>query len=102
MDGTAHLIDWKKLLTYRISRITKMTMTSANPPTAVGRELVITRMFNAPREHVFQMWTDPLHLSKWWSPKHFTNPVCEVDARPGGSLHVVMQDPDGGQYPMTG
>jgi uncharacterized protein YndB with AHSA1/START domain len=49
---------------------------------AERRELVLSRVFDAPRELVFQAWTDPKHLAQWWGPKGFTNPVCEVDARP--------------------
>lgn len=67
-----------------------------------GRELVLTRVFDAPRALVFQAWTDPRHVARWWGPKCFTNPVCEWDARPGGSIHVEMTAPDGVVYPMKG
>jgi uncharacterized protein YndB with AHSA1/START domain len=66
------------------------------------RELVITRIFDAPRELVFKLWTDPKHLSQWWGPKGFTTPVCEFEARPGGFFHVDMQGPDGTLYPGGG
>ena len=66
------------------------------------RELTITRVLAAPRELVFKAWTDPAHLARWWGPKGFTNPVCEVDARVGGALRIVMRSPDGGEYPMKG
>ena len=66
------------------------------------RELVLTRIIDAPRELVFQAWTDPKHLAQWWGPKRFTNPVCEVDARPGGALRIVMRAPNGADYPMVG
>ena len=66
------------------------------------RELTITRVLAAPRELVFKAWTDPAHLARWWGPKGFTNPVCEVDARVGGALRVVMRSPDGSEYPMKG
>ena len=49
----------------------------------VGRTLVITRVFDAPRRLVFKTWIDPVHLEQWWGPEGFTNPVCEADARPG-------------------
>jgi uncharacterized protein YndB with AHSA1/START domain len=51
---------------------------------------------------VFPLWTDPQHLSKWWGPSGFTNPVCEVDARPGGELKITMRAPDGTEHPMKG
>jgi uncharacterized protein YndB with AHSA1/START domain len=78
-------------------------MTSADDiKTFAERELTITRIFNAPREIVFKAWTDPKELAKWWGPKTFTNPVCEVDLKPGGALRIVMRAPDGAEYPMQG
>jgi uncharacterized protein YndB with AHSA1/START domain len=73
--------------------------TAANP---LERELVITRVFDAPRDLVFQAWTDPKHLAGWWGPKGWTNPVCEADARVGGAWHIVMRAPDGSEYPGGG
>lgn len=66
------------------------------------REAEITRTFNAPRDLVFNAWTDPQHVAQWWGPATFTNPVCEVDARPGGKILIHMQAPDGSVFPMTG
>jgi uncharacterized protein YndB with AHSA1/START domain len=68
----------------------------------VRQEVNITRIFDAPRELVFKMWTDPDLVEKWWGPKDFTNPVCKLDARVGGSMRIVMQGPDGMQYPTKG
>jgi uncharacterized protein YndB with AHSA1/START domain len=68
----------------------------------VRQEVNITRIFDAPRELVFKMWTDPDLLEKWWGPKDFTNPVCKLDARVGGSMRIVMQGPDGMKYPTRG
>jgi uncharacterized protein YndB with AHSA1/START domain len=67
-----------------------------------SRELTITRVFAAPRSLVFEMWTDPKHMAQWWGPNGFTNPVCDIDARPGGALRIVMRAPDGAEYPMRG
>ena len=69
---------------------------------AATREITLTRIIDAPRELVFRMWTDPAHLAKWWGPRDFTNPVCEIDARPGGAIRIVMRAPDGTDYPMAG
>jgi len=66
------------------------------------REIVITRIFDAPRALVFQAWTDPQHLSQWFGPTVFTNPVCEVDPRVGGAWRIVMRAPDGSEYPCGG
>ena len=71
-------------------------------PKTMERELIITRILDAPREPVFRAWTDPAHLARWWGPKGFTNPVCEADVRPGGVLRIVMRGPDGSEYPMKG
>lgn len=60
------------------------------------------RVFEAPRELVFKAWTDPKHLAQWWGPHGFTNPVCEVDARPGGAIRIDMRGPDGTVYPLRG
>ena len=66
------------------------------------RDLRVTRIFDAPRELVFKMWTDSAHLAKWWGPKGFTNPVCEVDPKPGGAIYIVMRAAHGVDHPMNG
>jgi uncharacterized protein YndB with AHSA1/START domain len=78
-----------------------MTATTNRKPSAT-RELTITRVFDAPRSLVFKMWTDPKHMARWWGPHGFTNPVCELDVRPGGAIRIDMRGPDGVVYPMTG
>ena len=62
------------------------------------REVVVTRVLDAPREIVFDMWTDPKHLAQWWGPNGFTNTIHEMDARPGGVWRLVMHGPDGRDY----
>ena len=64
--------------------------------------MVATRVFDVPREVVFRAWTDRDQLQRWWGPKGFTNPVCEVDVRPGSAIRIDMRAPDGVVYPMTG
>ena len=66
------------------------------------RELVITRIFDAPRELVFKAWTEPEHLMRWVGPQHFTLPVCKVDLRVGGKYLYCMRSPDGQDYYSTG
>lgn len=63
------------------------------------RRLEIEREFDAPRDLVWKMFADPYHLSRWWGPKGFTNPVVELDFREGGRWHHVMRGPDGRDYP---
>ncbi|MBD1875555.1 SRPBCC domain-containing protein [Nodosilinea sp. FACHB-131] len=66
------------------------------------REIVITRLFNAPRDLVWQAWTDPAHIAQWWGPEGFTTRVEEMDLRPGGQSRYVMVGPDGTEYPVQG
>jgi len=66
------------------------------------RELILTRVFNAPRALVYQAWTDPKHLAQWWGPTGFTNPVCELDLKIHGEIRIDMRAPDGTIYPMSG
>lgn len=75
-------------------------MSQANSPAI--EKVVITRIFDAPRELVFQAWIEPEHLMQWWGPHYFTCPHAEIDARPGGAFLFQMQDPEGKLYPTTG
>ena len=69
---------------------------------SAGREIVITRVFDAPRELVWKAWTDPEHLMRWWGPKEFTSPACKVDLRVGGKYVFCMRSPEGQDYWSTG
>lgn len=64
--------------------------------------LTLTRVFDAPREVVWNAWTDPRQMAIWWGPKGFTNPTCKMDVRPGGKIYIDMTGPDGTSYPMGG
>ncbi len=59
------------------------------------RELVITRIFDAPRRLVFKMWTEPEHLVRWWGPSGFTTISGRMDVRTGGVWSRSMRAPDG-------
>jgi uncharacterized protein YndB with AHSA1/START domain len=74
----------------------------AHLPAMVVQELVTTRIFDAPRELVFRAWTERDRLQRWWGPRGFTNPRCDVDVRPGGAIRIDMRGPDGTVYPMIG
>ncbi len=65
---------------------------------STAEELVITRVFDAPRDLVFKAWTDPVQLMRWWGPKHFTTPVVTVDLRVGGVFHYCMRSPEGQDF----
>lgn len=62
----------------------------------------LSRDFPATREGVFRAWTEPHLLADWWGRHDFTNPVCEIDARSGGTYCIVMRSPDGIDYPLHG
>jgi uncharacterized protein YndB with AHSA1/START domain len=64
-----------------------------------ARSIGATRVFDAPRELVFDTWTDAKHISNWWGPRGFTTTTQEMDVRPGGQWIFVMHGPDGTDYP---
>jgi len=67
-------------------------------PTA-DREIVLTRVFDAPRELVWEAMVDPKHVVQWWGPYGFTTTIEKMDVRPGGAWKHVMHGPDGTDYP---
>ena len=71
-----------------------MTDTAETAPIS-DRELVLTRLIDAPRAKLFRAWTEPELLKQWFAPLPYTTPVAELDVRPGGRCFVVMRDPDG-------
>ena len=70
--------------------------------TAAERELVITRVFDAPRPLVFKAWTEPDRLVRWWGPQGFTTPSCTTDVRPGGAFRFCMRSPEGTDHWLRG
>jgi uncharacterized protein YndB with AHSA1/START domain len=72
-------------------------------PAETGRQtVVLERAFDAPRDLVFRVFTDPVHLARWWVPYPLTCAVMEFDARPGGSLRFVMQASKDLLFPYRG
>lgn len=63
------------------------------------RDLVVTRVFDAPIELVWKAWTEPEHVMQWWGPDYFTSPSAKIDFREGGTSLVCMRAPKefGGQ-----
>jgi uncharacterized protein YndB with AHSA1/START domain len=72
------------------------TATDIKPSEALT--ITSTRVFDAPRELVFKVWTEPEHVAQWWGPNGFTNTIHEMDVRPGGVWRFVMHGPDGVDY----
>jgi uncharacterized protein YndB with AHSA1/START domain len=66
--------------------------------TIADREVVITRILNAPRELVWEAWTNPKHIVNWWGPDGFTTTIEKMDFRVGGEWRYMMIGPDGTRY----
>lgn len=75
---------------------------TAHPPPSTGtsdREIVATRVFSAPRELVWEAWTNPVHVAQWWGPRGFSTTIERMEVRVGGVWQHVMRGPDGTEYP---
>jgi uncharacterized protein YndB with AHSA1/START domain len=68
----------------------------------VEQELVISRVFDAPRERLWRAWTDPEWVKRWWGPKNYTTPFSKIDLRVGGKYLYCMRSPEGKDYWGTG
>jgi uncharacterized protein YndB with AHSA1/START domain len=75
------------------------TLTISTPS---DREIVMTRAFDAPRDLVFEAWTNPEHVRHWWGRRSSTMIHCEADVRPGGSWRYVTREENGMEVPFTG
>jgi uncharacterized protein YndB with AHSA1/START domain len=71
----------------------------APTPATTDRQIVSTRVFDAPLAQLFKAFSEPDHLAHWWGPKGFTSTFHEFDMRPGGAWRFVMHGPDGTDYP---
>ena len=69
---------------------------------AEPKDLVVERLLDAPRALVWKAWTNPEHLRKWWAPRPYETPECELDLRPGGGFCTRMTGPDGFDSAGTG
>lgn len=74
-------------------------MTSSTEHNTADREIVTTRLINAPRELVWEAWTNPARLAVWWGPRGFTTTTHTMDFRVGGRWRYTMHGPDGTDYP---
>jgi len=79
----------------------KFSITTFTTPS--DREILMTRVFDAPHRLVFQAWTNPEHVPHWMlGPKGWTMPVCEIDPRSGGAWHFVWRHSDSTEMEMRG
>src|SRR5579862_1989189 len=97
-SGPRASIGWTSI--YGECRKRRSTMAASNAKAssegnAAERELVFRRLLDAPRELVFDVWTNPAHVPQWWGPNGFTTTIHEMDVRPGGVWRLTMHGPDG-------
>ena len=69
---------------------------------SASHDLVLTRVFDAPRDKVFRAWTEPKLMKQWFAPSPWTVSGAQTDPRPGGTALVVMRDPEGNDHPSQG
>lgn len=74
-----------------------MNMTASDDTT-----LIIERVLNASPQEVYNAWTDPAILVKWWGPEGMTTPVCEMDVQPDGAWITTMRNSEGGEHTVSG
>jgi uncharacterized protein YndB with AHSA1/START domain len=79
-----------------------MTQSNSSAMSSAPNEIVITRVFDAPCKLVWQAWTDPEQVVRWWGPKDFTSPACKIDFRVGGKYVFCLRSPDGRDFWSTG
>jgi len=73
------------------------TMTDTRPTPSATRELIITRVFDAPRSVVFKAWSDARHARNWWGPKDYPATLVEMDVRPGGAWRACLRSSETGK-----
>ena len=72
------------------------------------KEVILERIYDAPRELVWKAWTDPKMIMQWWGPDNVSTPECEIDLRVGGKIYIVMEAGEamgpykGAKWPMLG
>ena len=74
----------------------------SNTTEAIDRDLVLTRLIDAPPEKLYRAWTEPALIKQWFAPLPYTTPHAETDVRVGGSSLIVMRGPDGNDIPCPG
>ena len=82
--------------------MTGKTDTATTFTTPSDREISMTRVFDAPRELVYQAHTDPNHIAQWWGPRRLTTTIDTLDVRPGGAWRFVQRDQEGNEYAFRG
>src|SRR5262245_14206847 len=97
--GRSALTDWMTTCAIYKKRRRSMPASAAEPMWSLDREIVISRVFDAPRELVFRMWTEREHITRWFGPRGFTCTTHEMEARVGGRWRFEMRSQDGKVFP---
>ena len=79
-----------------------MTAQQSSNTLDAEKTLRIERTFDAPRDLVYQAWTDPVHMTKWWGPEGMSIPNCEIDVQPGGAWRTCMLGEDQSEHWVQG
>lgn len=79
-----------------------MSSTTDQPEPISQRELLLTRLIDAPPELLYRAWTEPALIVRWFTPAPWSTASAETDVRPGGSQHIVMRSPEGGEIDHYG
>jgi uncharacterized protein YndB with AHSA1/START domain len=90
---------WSQSLERLATALVESNAAGASSSPTADREIATSRVFDAPRDLVWQAWTDPKHLARWYGPNGFTVTTHEMDVRPGGVWRLTMHGPDGTDYP---
>ncbi|MDC0708699.1 SRPBCC family protein [Stigmatella sp. ncwal1] len=72
---------------------------SPSPSSTADREIILSRVLDAPRELVFDAWTDPAHVAQWWGPDGYSTQVHQMEVKAGGTLRFLLTGPDGTKFP---
>src|SRR5690349_20779241 len=98
VSGNRALIGWTITSAKCKRRRREMDARTSTVAEAGERELVITRIFDAPRHLVFQAWTEPDRVARWWGPQGFATVYCDMDVRLGGTFRVCLRSPAGVEH----
>ena len=90
---------WSQSLERLATALVESNRAAASSSPTADREIATSRVFDAPRDLVWQAWTEPKHLARWYGPNGFTVTTHEMDVRPGGVWRLTMHGPDGTDYP---
>jgi uncharacterized protein YndB with AHSA1/START domain len=90
---------WSQSLERLATALVESNTAGASSSPTADREIATSRVFDAPRDLVWQAWTDPKHLARWYGPNGFTVTTHEMDLRPGGVWRLTLHGPDGTDYP---